>query len=460
MLELEIARREFTADGETITATAITPMAKVIQYVPQDVAYNVQYTHGDLPGAKPTRHTVGNVTETLQLVVPCDAPGALRAFAAEFERALRWAEQNREDMQVFLRVKDEERYAANTWFEARLYGGRVTFENSAGRVLNLTVERFPFWEGAWTRLNVKNNRTQEVQPSGVVIDEDGWATFGSVTNADDADPERDNWLMLAAPPGDAPAPLRIRIQNDYATTPATRLRTVRIGWYDRQQNLVLEAEDGAGAIMATGAQYSSDVACTNEAFKWVIPQNLVRDFVGPFRVWANGRLDGATWRFAAGYELTRMQYASRAAVDGANGWTDLGQVQLPAGGYRTPTRYEAAFWLDGSAARQVDFVLLQPVYQSRRLTFTRGYNCVVGACIVDDPEQGVYYDFSGQKLPNLDAWGDPIEAWPEGLLPFQSINTPHSQMLTFMLASESGAAAADRSALVEVFARPRYRVLP
>lgn len=460
MLELEIARREFTADGETVTATAITPTAKVLDYVPVDVSYDVQYTHGELPGAKPTRHTVGNVVESLKLAVACDAPGALRAFAAEFERALRWAEQNREDMQVFLRVTDPERFTAGVWFEARLFGGRVTFESSAGRVLNLTVERFPYWEGAWTRLLVKNNRTQEVEPDGVEIDEDGWATFGSVTNADDADPARDNWLMIEPPPGDAPAPLRIRIQNDYETTPATRLKTVRIGWYDRQQNLILEAEDGAGSVITTDARYSNERVCSNTTFKWVIPQDLYRDFVGPFRVWANGSLSGATWRFAAGYELTRMKYASRAVVDGANGWTDLGQIQLPAGGYRTPTRYPGAFWLDGSAARDLDFVLLQPVYQARRLTFTSGYNCVPGACIVDDPEQGVYYDFSGQKLPILDAWGNPIEAWPDGILPFQGIDTPHSQMLTFMLASESGAAVADRSALIEVFARPRYRVLP
>lgn len=459
MLELEIARREFTADGETITATPITPTAKVVEYIPQDVSYNVQYTHGDLPGAKPTRHQVGNVGETLKLAVPCDAPGALRAFAAEFERALRWAEQNREDMQVFLRVTDPERYGEDVWFESRLFGGRVVFENSAGRVLDLVVERFPYWEGAWTRLSVKNNRTQELEPEGVVIDEDGWATFGSVTNADDTDPTRDNWLMLEAPPGDAPAPLRIRIQNDYVTTPPTRVRQVRIGWYDRQQNLILEGEDGAGSVIATGAQYSSDVACSNDAFKWDVPQNLFRDFVGPFRVWANGNLSGSTWRFAAGYELTRMQYASRAPVAGTNGWTDLGQVQLPAGGYRTPTRYESTFWLDGSAVRFLDYVLLQPVYQTRRLRF-RVYNCVPGACIVDDPEQGVYYDYSGQKLPVLEAWGNPIEAWPEGLLPFQATETPHSQMLTFMLESESGAAVADRSALVEVFARPRYRVLP
>jgi len=460
VLELEIARREYTADGETITATAITPTAKVLEYVPADASYNVQYTHGDRPGAKPTRHVVGNVTDTFRLAAVCNAPGALRAFVAECERALLWAEQNREDMTVFLRVRDVERYDEDVWFESRIVGGRVGLDNSAGRVLTLTLERYPYWEGAWVRLAVKNNRTAEVSPEGVVFDEDGWATFGSVTNADDADPARDNWLMLKPPPGDVPAPLRIRVQNDYASTPATRLKTVRIGWYDRQQNLVLEAEDGASSVVTTDARYSNEAVCNNSAFKWVIPQDLYRDFVGPFRVWANGSLSGATWRFAAGYELTRKQYASRAPVAGANGWTDLGQLQLPAGGYRTPTRYPSAFWLDGSAARQVDFVLLQPVYQSRRLSFTRGYNCVVGACIVDDPEQGVYYDFGGQKLPILDAWGEPIEAWPEGLLPFQASETPYSQMLTFMLESESGAAVANRSALVEVFARPRYRVLP
>lgn len=459
MLELELARREFTADGETITATPITPTARVIEYIPQDVSYQVWTTHGDRPGSTPTRHTAGNVVETLRLAVACDAPGALRAFAAELERALLWHEQKREDMTPFIRVRDDERYPAGIWFESRLVGGRVELDNSAGRVLRLTLERFPYWEGAWTRLAVKNNRTEELQPEGAEFDYDGWATFGAVTNADDADPLRDNWLMLEPPPGDVPAPLRIRIQNDYATA---RLATVRTGWYDRQQNLILEGEDGilAGAGTVTvDPEYSNEQYALAQNFRWVVPQELYRDFVGPFRVWANGALEGSTWRFGAGYELTRQQYGTRAAVDGARGWTDLGQIRLPAGGYRTPSRYPAAFWLDGSGNGALDYVVLQPVHQHRRLTFA-GYNCLPGACIVDDPEQGPYYEYSGEKIQVLNAWGNPLEAWPEGLLPFQGIETPHYQTLTFMLTSDAGRAEADRSALVEVFARPRYRVLP
>jgi len=234
---------------------------------------------------------------------------------------------------------------------------------------------------------------------------------------------------------------------------------VRVGWYNRQQNLILEGEDGAASTVVVDARYSNDRACTNDAFKWVIPQDLFRDFVGPFRVWANGGLLGATWRFSAGYELTPLQYGTRAAVPGANGWTDLGQVTLPAGGYRTPVRYPAAFWLHGSDARLLDYIVLQPVQQARRLSF-RAYFCVPGACVVDDPEQGPYYDFSGQKMQMLNAWGNPLTAWPEGILPFAGIETPHNQMLTFMLTGHLFDAHADRSALVEVFARPRYRVLP
>lgn len=452
MLELEIVRREFTTAGETITAVPITPDARVVEYLPADPPCAVDYTPGMVPGAIPVRHAAGNVTETLRLAVPGCGPSALRAFVAELERALLWNEQGREDMRTVLRVRDPARHAEEVWYESRLVGGRVELESSAGHVLKLAVERFPYWDGPWERVNVTNHATVDAGYG----DEEGWCDFALVRNADDAMPARDNWLALQPIAGDVPTPVRLRVQNDYNSG---RLKTVRIGWYDRQQALTLEGENGAPAGIVSGTQYSNDAAARATAFRWVLPQQIYYDYAGPFRVLANGYLNGGTWRVATGYELTRMQYGTRAAVAGANGWTDLGQLNLPPGGYRTPTRYPLTLWLDGSTDGLLDYLVLLPLYQYRRLEFS-AYNCVYQACLVDDPEEGAYYEFNGQKLPLINAWGDPIQIWPEGLLPFRTPPSRHQQMLALALTSDSGEAAADRSARVEVFARPRYRVLP
>ena len=155
-----------------------------------------------------------------------------------------------------------------------------------------------------------------------------------------------------------------------------------------------------------------------------------------------------------------MQYGTRDVVAGQNGWTDLGLLSLPPGGYRTPTRYPLQVWLTGSAAAWLDYVVLLPAYQFRRIEFPYGYDCVYQACIVDDPEEGLYYDIGGQKLPILAGYGAPVQAWPAGMLPLQAAATPHQQMLVFALESASGGAEALRSAQIEVSARARYSVLP
>jgi len=253
--------------------------------------------------------------------------------------------------------------------------------------------------------------------------------------------------------------VRIRIRNSYNS--AARLRRVRMGWYDRRQSLTLEAENSADSPYIEPDETRSNYAWASAArFRWELPQLAYFDYVGPFRVLANGALSGTTWQMAVGYELTKMQYGTRAAVAGQNGWTDLGLLSLPPGGYRTPTRYPLQVWLTGSAAAWLDYVVLLPAYQFRRIEFPYGYDCVYQACIVDDPEEGLYYDIGGQKLPILAGYGAPVQAWPAGMLPLQAVATPHQQMLVFALESASGGAEALRSAQIEVSARARYSVLP
>ena len=152
MLEVQFAQREFTTAGETITATEITPLAKVLDYVPADAAPETAYTPGPVEGAWPVRYAYPNVTETLTLSTAGCAPTALRDWRGFLERARGWNAQFRQDMRTVIRVRDDARHDPNEWFESRLVGGRLEFSNSGGRVIRLTVERFPFWEGAWTAL--------------------------------------------------------------------------------------------------------------------------------------------------------------------------------------------------------------------------------------------------------------------------------------------------------------------
>lgn len=449
-LELQLARHEFSASGSTVTATPITPTTRVLRYEPLDASPFIDYTPGPVEGMWPVRHTYANVTEELEIAAPGCAPTALRAFRGFFERALWWNEQFRQDMQTVIRVRDSERHAVNEFFEARLVGGRVEFSNSGGRVLKLLIERFPFWEAAWDNLEVTNNAKEA---AGITAD------YAPITNADDSDPAHCNWIAVTPPAGDVPAPLRIRIRNSY-DSPA-RLGTVRMGWYDRKQSLVLEAENSEDAPTIDPQETRSNYAWASaQRFKWTLPQQVYFDYAGPFRVLANGNLSGSTWQVAAGYELTKMQYGTRAAVAGQNGWTDLGLLTLPPGGYRTPTRYPLRLWLTGSAEAWLDFVVLLPAWQYRRLTWPQGYHCQYEACMVDDPEEGPYYDFNGQKLPIVTGYGAPIQAWPEGMMPFQTGATYHNQVLIFALESASGGADALRSAEIEIFARARYGVLP
>jgi len=128
---------------------------------------------------------------------------------------------------------------------------------------------------------------------------------------------------------------------------------------------------------------------------------------------------------------------------------------LPPGGYVHPFRYPMRIWLDGSAAGTLDYLMFMPIQQYRHLKF-RGYNCLPGACIVDDGiRDELIYDFNGQALPVLDGYGDPIEVWPSGLLPGN-----RQQMLVFAMTSDTGGAAPLRTAEVQVTVRPRYNVVP
>lgn len=277
-----------------------------------------------------------------------------------------------------------------------------------------------------------------------------------ITNCDDDRYGNDNFVIVDAPGGDVPTPARIKIRNTYATNPATRLKEVRIGWYDRPHYLTLEGEASESSIVTidSDAKYSGLARATAQNYQWTLAQSNIVDFVGLFRVLANGDLSGGTWSLSTGYELTRLQTAK--AVAGQSGWTDLGLISLPPGGYVHPFRYPVRIWMDGSASGHLDYLMFMPIQQWRHVRFDRGYNCAVGACIVDDGiRDELIYDFNGKALPILAGWGDPIELWPAGTLPGNQ-----QQMLVFAMTNDFDRAEPLRTADVQVTVRPRYNVVP
>jgi len=440
MLEIHFARIEAApTGGDDVVIMPVTAAMQVLEYVPSPAPVNVTSTPGRRVGSRPVDSAIGNVTESLTVRVIGSVPDAQRTLNQAFAMALEWSKQFRRDMRFVVRIRDPQRH--QDWFEAELFGGRADMQGGSGRVLRLTWERDPYWSGAEQILNLLNTVS-----SGYTL---------GVTNCDDDRYGHDNFVILDAPPGDVPTPARIRIRNTYASNVPTRLADVRIGWYDRPHYLALEGENSeTTTTLESDDKYSNQARATAQNYMWTLPQSTIVDYVGLFRVLANGDLRGGTWTIGAGYELTRWQTAK--AVAGQSGWTDLGLISLPPGGYVHPFRYPVRIWLDGSASGQLDYLMFMPIQQFRRVQFERGYNCVVGACIVDDGIRGeLIYDFNGQALPIMTGRGDQIEVWPASILP-----GTQQQILVFAMADEFSGAAPLRTADIQVTVRPRYNVLP
>jgi hypothetical protein len=448
-LQFRLARVEWTTSDETTTTTQIAPPLNVIEYVPAAPSVRVDYTSGRRVGARPVAHDVRNVTETLVLSARCDAPGYLRTLNAAMERAQYWAQGFRRDMRTVLQVRDEGRHAEDVWYEAELYGGRVIFADGGGKTLRLSYEREPYWRGPETVVQVANTSTNWA-----------YADDCDIYNHDDQQPGHNNWVLIDAVDGDVPTPASIKIRNTYDESEGGRLRRVTMGWMDRPALLTLEGEDASGASVSTGAAYSNEANGTGTAFRWTVPNTGLVDYVGLYRVLANGNLSAGDWALSVGYELTRLQ--TLATVEGERGWTDLGVVSLPPGGYAHPKRYDMRVWLDGDASGSLDFLTFVPMQQYRIVQF-RGYNCREGACIEDNGiRDELVYQFGDDRLPILSGWGRQIHLWPEGMLPqaLDSETVPNAQMIVFAMEGDGSTARPMRTATVEVRARPRYSILP
>jgi hypothetical protein len=437
MYEFRIARIEALGSGDVTTVEDLTEVSPWFEFQPVAAPARLTWTQGAPDGAWPVQREVENVEESL--MVWTERPtAALRILTGALETATQWGVGFRRDMRLVAQIR---RACQNPhYYEAQLYGGTAVPDGTARR-LRVTWTREPYWRGPETLVPVRSAF------SGAYGD------YVTIYNHDDAEPGHNNWMFVQPPEGNVPALTRIRINNSYPGT--SRLNQVRIGWYDRPINLVLEGEDAAGVTIWPQSGLSNDARGVAQTFEWTVPFDSVRDFVGPFRALANGSLSGQRWRLAVGYELTRLQYTRWIA--GANGWTDLGLVMLPPGGYVHPLRYPFKVWLDGEdSSTSLDFLHFAPMQQYRRLQF-KAYNAVYGSCIEDDDIRGeTVYDFGGQRLPMLNTWGERIRLWPQRLLPATSAG----QMLTFNLNSENNVATPLRTAQVQIFAAARWNGLP
>jgi hypothetical protein len=435
MYELRLAQVEAYGSSDVTTVAEVT--ANWVEFAPQAAPVRVTTTRGAGEGALPIAAEVDNVDETATLWYARPMDG-LRQFNAALETARRWALSGRRDMRMVLQMRNQDRNAH--WYEATLYGGTAQ-PNGNARTATVQWTREPYWRGPEGLLQVRT------------FFDEAWGDFATIYNCDDGRPGYNNFVLVEAPVGNVPALTRIRISNNYATG---RLAEVRMGWYDRPINLVLEAESSEiGVTLQYGTQFSNTYQAEGSTFRWEVEYASNRDFVGPFRVLANGQIAGDRWRVAVGYELTRMQIGRWA--EGVNGWTDLGMVVLPPGGYTHPLRYPFKVWVESEDGSNgwLDFVHFIPMEQYRRLRF-QGYNALPGTCIEDDGiRDELVYDYDSQRLPILDGYGGRIQLLPEAMLP-----SSKQQIITFGLESDTGVAEAERTAQVQILAVPRWNVLP
>lgn len=449
---LQIARYEWGASGESVTGFELGD--KIVEFEVADPALTIDRAPSRrYRGAWAVAHRGKNVIDSARVRIASgdDPHSALHTTATAIRRSLLWQESLRNDRRVVVRFRDDERHDENEWYEAPLLNGTVRLER--GPFLRLTWERGPYWSGPEVLLTVKNNWTQ--YGGNVTPDANGYYDYAQITNCDDDNPAHNNWIIVETPGGTVETPIRLRVQNSYDVG---RLDDVRVAWGSKPQKLTLEAEDSdLSPYVQPGEDYSNQARARADTFRWELSQSVQNDLVGRYRVLANGSLNGATWTFAAGYALTKEQYAIQDDGDttatGASGWTDLGEIVLPPGGFLHQPRADLKLWLEGSEEKYLDYVALLPVEndQYRHIFFDEGYHCQYEACIEDDGWRGeLAYELAGKRYSSLQARGLPIWVTP----------AEDEQMLSFALEGNLGDALALRSAIVQVFIRPHYDWLP
>ena len=436
-VELRFVTYEYTGGTEAIVGGrtyVLTDYAVLREFLPGSPPTSVVWSQGALPGAWPVGQRVGVVTDRVRVVDSSGYPSTvLENVKYQLARARAWVMESPRVRRVMVAVRDTARYA--TWYESRLLGGAVTLER--GPYFEFTMERMPFWDDPTeSTLQVAN-----VSTGGA------FANYAAIRDRDDA--TASNWVKLNNIACDTPTPLRVTVEDKTLATLPDNLGQVRMGWDLEQYSCVLEGEDSLLPKSTTSSSaYSNNAYATASAFYWAV--NVA--FNGAFRVLAKGDLAGGDWYARLGYDYD--EYTGEL-VTGVDGWTDLGVVVLPPGGAIHPSRRPFYVRIDGSASGDLDFVLLLPIRQYRRLAAWDA-RAATSFLIEDDGwREECSVTTSAGRFPAVDGYGAQVLGWPQQLLPNGAY-----QMLVFTQEDFNGVVTSAKIAEVRVYYRARWSVLP
>lgn len=440
--EMRLGKRTATGGVEDLSTDALSDVSEWVQYEPSPAPIGLTWTPGTREGAHLVDSEVGNVEESFDIYTVANARAARRLISTYLHTARLWAQEWRRDMRVVAQIRDTA--YSDTWYEAQLFAGSCVRSGHVGKKSRITWVRAPYWRGPETvqQVSVDFGRTYE--------------DYATIYNHDDAQPGHVNWLYVQAPDGNVPALTRIRVRNTYEKG---RLREVRIGWSDRPVNLILEGEDALGVSVQPRANYSGEAFGQASTFRWELDYSLVRDLVGDFDVYVNGDLSDDSWKAWAGYALTKDHSGLQDYATGQDGWTYLGELTVPVGGYVEGERYPLMIWVVSEGGDQgiIDYVHLVPsTPYSRRLRFS-GYNAQPGTCVEDDGiRKHTVYEWSGERIV-IPVYGhNQIQLRPSALLDPANAQ----QMLIFGLEGDRGDANAMRTAQVQIYTVDRWDGLP
>jgi len=431
-LEMQVVTYEWGASGSEVGTHTDIDVVTVAEYLPASPPLDVVWSPGARVGASPVQHGVQNVVEQVRIIANSSPFTLLGNLKRVLRRAQFWAEKNLHDRRVMVRIRDTSR--STTWYEARLWGGSVRLER--GPYLTLQLVRQPYWDGPEALVQVR-------------VEGGSWANSATVMDRDDATGK--NRIEVNDVAGDVPSPARIIVEDDYATRPPPpyNLGELRIGWDLAQYTVNIEGENSLLMPAVTSSTaYSANAYGTDFEFMWAVAVQ----YIGPYKLLAKGNLSGQSWTATMLYDNALY---SGEMVSGANGWTDLGVFMLPPGGQLHPQRKMFYIKLVGTGNGDLDYLMLMPVSQFRKLNFVT----VGDAAAISVQDDGWWGEAAvittAGRSPEIQAYGRPISLWPAALLP----DGKH-QMLVFTQEGKNGAVASNRTARVSVYARPRYEVLP
>lgn len=375
-------------------------------------------------GGQRVAETMRNVTESALIL--CQGAGAEEAMAAA--RAIEAALSVENTLHG--RVMVQTRWGAGALYEARVLGGRLSYERDTYALLHDGLCRVRV---TWTR----EYAWQAVDEVEVALENSSGSGVGGRSVSGGTDGSHENWVQVTGADvgGTLPARIRLELTNTYNS--ATRLYTVRIGHNARSNPAgfghILEGENGgADSVIAhascSGGAYGRgnlDTDAERVLFEWALPTALLNA--------AGGRLFRVIGRFIQTQHVLRTRFRLRIAYSVSTLWEgdwlspdpasgdltrELATLRLPpwlmeAGSSVPLTLYLIGKRVDATVtAVDLDFIQLTPMDHYRVLT-PRGYGLPYGARLVDDGliEQ-VYSVSGGLRAGYYIPTGRPIELVP------------------------------------------------